>query len=500
MTPEYSPALQIAYERASRRALDEGAGEVQAKHLLVGLLAEEEGQPAALLMRFGVDFPAVQSELGLPFAEGVDPAVAPQHPSLRIIMLKAREVAVHLGDEGGISTDHVLFALLTLNAELRELLERLGLDMASMKVEMIPEQQPITLDVPLNFDEPLEQVNVARILDAGANRVREALRTLEDYSRFALNDTTITRLYKEMRHAFADAVQLLPAGQLLHSRDTLGDVGTSINTVNEWERPTLLAVAQANAKRLQEALRSLEEFGKTISAEFAQRVEKIRYESYTLERALILGEDSRTRLANARLYLLATDSACRASLVGTVKEAVLGGVQIVQLREKELDDRALLAVAYDLRQVTRETGALFIVNDRPDIARLVEADGVHLGQDDMPIREARRIIGSQMLIGLSTHNLDQLQQAILEGADYVGVGPTFDSSTKSFESLAGLDYVRAASAATSLPAFAIGGINAENLPEVLAAGCRRVALSHAICAAEDPRRLSRMLRNMLEGP
>lgn len=500
MAPEFSPALQIAFERASRRALDEGVGEVAGRHLLVGLLAEEEGKPASLVMQFGGDWPAIQAELGLPFAADSDPAVAPHHPSLRIIMLKAREIATQQGDEGTISTDQVLFALLTLDADLRELLERHGLDLAGFKVDMIPEQTPIVLDVPLNFDEPPEQINVGRILDAGANRAREALRTLEDYARFALNDATMTRLYKDLRHAFADAVVLLPANLLLQSRDTLGDVGTTISTFNEWERPTLLSVAQANAKRLQESLRSLEEFGKTVSVEFAQRIEKIRYESYTLERSLVQGENSRQRLAQARLYLLATDASCRASLVGTVKEAVLGGVQIVQLREKGLDDRTLLARAYDLRQMTRDAGALFIINDRPDVARLVEADGVHLGQDDMPIREARRIVDSQMLIGVSTHNLEQLQQAILEGADYVGIGPTFSSPTKEFDALAGLDYVRAACEATSLPAFAIGGITPENVAEVIAAGCRRIAVSHAICAAQDPCRLSRSLRYVLDKP
>lgn len=499
MIPENSPALQLAFERASRRALDEGVGEVAGRHLLVGLLAEDEGKPASLIMQFGGDWPAIQAELGLPFAFDSNPAVAPQHASLRIIMLKAREIASRQGDEGNISTDQVLFALLTLNAELRELLEKHGLDLAGMKGDMIPELTPITLDEPLNFDEPPEQVNVARILDAGANRAREALRTLEDYCRFALNDAMMTRLYKDLRHSFADAVQLLPASLLLQSRDTPGDVGTSISTFNEWERPTLLSVAQANAKRLQESLRSLEEFGKTISIEFAQRVEKIRYESYTLERTLVQGESSRERLANARLYLLATDASCRMSLVGTVKEAVLGGVQIVQLREKGLNDRTLLAYAYDLRQITRDAGVLFIINDRPDVARLAEADGVHLGQDDMPIREARRIVGTQMMVGVSTHNLDQLQQAILEGADYVGIGPTFGSHTKEFDNLAGLDYVRAACEATSLPAFAIGGINVENVKEVIAAGCRRIAVSHAICAAEDPRRLSRSLRYLLDG-
>src|SRR4051794_10471359 len=102
------------------------------------------------------------------------------------------------------------------------------------------------------------------------------------------------------------------------------------------------------------------------------------------------------------------------------------------MREKDLPDRELLERARQLRQWTRQAGVLFIVNDRPDIARLVEADGVHLGQDDLPVREARRILGPDALVGVSTHNLEQVRQAILDGASYLGVGPTFPSKTKEF--------------------------------------------------------------------
>jgi thiamine-phosphate pyrophosphorylase len=130
---------------------------------------------------------------------------------------------------------------------------------------------------------------------------------------------------------------------------------------------------------------------------------------------------------------------------------------------------------------------LFIVNDRPDVARLVGADGVHLGQDDLPVREARRILGPDALIGVSTHSLAQLRQAVLDGASYVGVGPTFPSSTKDFAELAGLEFVRRAASETTLPAFIIGGVNAETIGAAVAAGARRVAVSAAVAGADDPR-------------
>jgi thiamine-phosphate pyrophosphorylase len=157
----------------------------------------------------------------------------------------------------------------------------------------------------------------------------------------------------------------------------------------------------------------------------------------------------------------------------------------------------LLARARDVREVTRSTGTLFIVNDRPDIARLADADGVHLGQDDLPIHEARRIVGPDALIGVSTHNVDQVRRAVLEGANYLGIGPTFPSQTKSFDAFAGLEFVKQALAETSLPAFALGGIHPGNVEQIRASGARRIAVSLAICAAADPRQVARQLRHAL---
>jgi len=227
-------------------------------------------------------------------------------------------------------------------------------------------------------------------------------------------------------------------------------------------------------------------------------MEQLRYNSYTLERAILLGQDARQRLASARLYLLVTGSACAAALDFVIAEAAAGGVDVVQLREKDLGYRELLERARQVRRWTRDAGVLFIVNDRPDIARLAEADGVHLGQDDLPVREARRIVGPDALIGVSTHSLDQLHQAIRDGASYVGIGPVFPSKTKQFEELAGLDYVRQASSETSLPAFALGGITVDNAPQVLAAGAKRLAVSSAICGADEPQPVARAFRALLD--
>jgi thiamine-phosphate pyrophosphorylase len=213
-----------------------------------------------------------------------------------------------------------------------------------------------------------------------------------------------------------------------------------------------------------------------------------------------LGSDCRSRLASTRLCVLVSTGLCRAGLEDTVQAALAGGAQMIQLREKNVADRTLLARAQEIRRLTNQAGATFIVNDRPDVARLCGADGVHLGQDDLSVREARRILGSGSLIGVSTHNLAQLRQAILDGASYIGVGPIFPSSTKDFGQLAGLDYVRQALAETSLPAFAIGGITPANVAEVLAAGARRIAVSAAVCQADDPRQAAATFQNFLSPP
>jgi thiamine-phosphate pyrophosphorylase len=147
-----------------------------------------------------------------------------------------------------------------------------------------------------------------------------------------------------------------------------------------------------------------------------------------------------------------------------------------------------------VRLWTRKAGVLFVVNDRPDIARLVEADGVHLGQDDLPVADARRVVGPDALIGVSTHSIAQVRQAVLDGADYIGIGPVFPSATKEFEHFPGLGFVRAATAETTLPAFALGGIGPGNLGEVVAAGARRVAVGAAVARADDPQTAARLLR------
>jgi thiamine-phosphate pyrophosphorylase len=489
MLPELTPAVARAIQSAHLRARGRGQPEVEPADLLYGLLQEEEGRAAVLLNRASADVAAVRGALETPLAS-LDTAKAPlpfSHASQAVLSL-ATELAVELTAEHTIASDALLIALVRSESTLRQALEANGLDVPRLEEQALAlERPPLELDEPLFSAEPAERIDTARILDASANRAREALRVIEDYCRFSLDDAFLSGETKRLRHDLAEALADLPTRLLLEARETQRDVGTGISTADEQSRHFLREVVRVNLKRLQEALRSLEEYGKLSSPRTGRELERLRYGSYTLERSILLGVDARERLADAKLYVLLTGSLCAASLDWTIQEAAAGGASIFQLREKTLDDRALLERAREVRRWTRQAGALFIMNDRPDLARLAEADGVHLGQDDLPVKEARRILGHDALIGVSTHNLDQLRRAIRDGASYIGVGPTFPSATKEFPELAGLEFVRQATAETSLPAFVLGGVNLGTVGDAVAAGARRVAVSQAVCQAEDPR-------------
>jgi len=209
--------------------------------------------------------------------------------------------------------------------------------------------------------------------------------------------------------------------------------------------------------------------------------------------------DARRRLREARLYLLATTALCPRTLDVTIREAIAGGVDVVQLREKDLTDAAFTALANRIGEIVRSAGALFILNDRVDIAGVVPCDGVHVGQEDACVPEVRAVLGTGMLIGLSTHNREQADEAVAIGADYVGIGPTFNTATKDTGyTPRGVTLAGEVTSSISLPAFAIGGITAKNLPLLLAAGTRRIAVSSAICSAQDPGSAAAELRRLLD--
>lgn len=345
----------------------------------------------------------------------------------------------------------------------------------------------------------MSNVSTVRIIDAALNRATEGLRVVEDYVRFVLDDRFLTGEVKALRHDLAEAGAAAVSGADRHAaRDTVGDVGTRISTAAEGRRGDAWDVCAASFKRSEQALRSLEEFGKLVDGKFAARCEAIRYRLYTLEKAVDIGRTSSEQLADVRLCVLLDGRGSAAEFEQLVRELVAAGVGMIQLRDKKLDDRELVERARQLCDATRGTRSLAVVNDRADMAAIVGADGVHLGQEDLSVKDARAVVGTRTLIGVSTHNIGQARTAVLDGANYLGAGPTFPSQTKAFDDFAGLDYLREAAAEIRLPTFAIGGITADNLPGVQAAGVTRVAVGAAVTDAAKPGVAAHKLLVMLE--
>ncbi|MDZ4685612.1 MAG: thiamine phosphate synthase [Planctomycetaceae bacterium] len=491
----WTNGAERALARAARLAVLQDAAEVEPAHLL-GALLLDDGRAGATLAASGLSI-----DLVLPLEPDFDAAeldvVQPTVPwgdILLGILMEARQLA-DAGPQGAeAGTNHLLRSLSQIASSVSAHLEavRFSESPTESAVDMPGSQVAVPTPLPdelrLLEREPIEvnPTELLRILDAAANRAREGLRVVEDYTRLGLSDRFLSEQLKNCRHDIAAAMSVIPASGLLAARDTPNDVGTRIATLDEYRRTELADVLTAAFKRTEEALRTLEEYGKVVSGLLGRQMEQLRYRVYTLEKAVLRTESNRQRLEGQRLYVLVTESLCHHGSGPAIHGAIAAGVRMFQIREKTMKDRALVEHARHVRRWTRDADALLIINDRPDIAALVDADGVHVGQDELTVADARKIVGPDKLVGVSTHTIEQARQAVLDGADYLGVGPTFPTGTKSFTEFPGLAFVRQVAAEIALPWFAIGGINAENLASVTQAGATRVAVSGAVCGAENP--------------
>ena len=203
-------------------------------------------------------------------------------------------------------------------------------------------------------------------------------------------------------------------------------------------------------------------------------------------------------LSRSRLYGILDLGYVEIRDCGKMAEAMIaGGVDLIQLRAKELASAQIAEIAADLHRLTAERGVPLIINDHPEIARIVPAEGVHLGQDDMPIAEARQVAGANCMVGKSTHSVDQAIHAFYEGADYIGFGPIFATPTKPDYPPIGLSEIQKVHDAVRIPIFCIGGIKLDNLPEVLAAGARRVVIVSGLLQARDAAEYARSAKKTL---
>ncbi|MCS7225701.1 MAG: thiamine phosphate synthase [Gloeomargarita sp. SKYB31] len=319
---------------------------------------------------------------------------------------------------------------------------------------------------------------IYRILDANLDRAREGLRVIEEWYRLGLNASHWAELCKDYRQELARWHR----PEFRAARDTANDVGTGMTHPQEVTKTDVQALLQANFGRVQEALRVLEEYAKLVDGEMAQAMKQLRYRVYELETAA-MGQERRRQLEQAYLYLITMPGP---QLLEIVESALQAGLSLVQYRDKDAPDGQRYDIAKQLCELCHRYGALFIVNDRVDIALAVGADGVHLGQQDLPLPVARRLLGPERLLGCSTTNPSELQRAIDGGADYIGVGPVYATPTKAGKPPAGWDYVAYAARTWTKPWFAIGGIDLDNCGDVLAAGAQRVAVVRAIMTAANP--------------
>ncbi|MEM9373950.1 MAG: thiamine phosphate synthase [Planctomycetota bacterium] len=341
-----------------------------------------------------------------------------------------------------------------------------------------------------------------RLIDAAGNRACEGLRVMEDIARFTLDDRSLTERLKVLRHRVRQELGTLSGpDRLIHARNSARDVGSDVSTPQEASRDGLRGAALAAAKRGQEAMRSLEECTKTLGRSGAG-FEAARYELYDLERRLI--ERLVPPCPQWRLCVLVTASLCQHHPPEQiVRLAADGGADCVQVREKSMDDRELLDRAGALVRASREAGIHVMVNDRPDVARLVDADGVHIGQTDLPIDAIRSVAGPRVWVGVSCSSLELAVQAVRAGADVCGLGPIFASTTKRKPALAGIELIRqfvGDEQTRGVPHLAISGIDVHTAMEVAEAGGRGVAVSSAVCAAEDPAAVCRAIIERLRHP
>ena len=343
-----------------------------------------------------------------------------------------------------------------------------------------------------------------RIIDANLNRMSEGLRLLEDLARLQLNDATLTQQLKIMRHELLISDWSFNQ-QLLEARNSEGDVGINIEVPGEEKQRELPTIVIANARRVQESLRTLEELSKipgTPPRLDPERFKQARFELYTIEQNLLskLLRRDKTKHIDGLYVIIDTQALKGRSYLEVASQVISGGAKIIQLRDKLRSKKELLAIAHQIRKLCAEHDVLFIINDYLDIALAADADGLHLGQNDLPIKVARHLLPIDKILGCSVTTVDQATTAESEGADYIAVGSIYPTTSKETARIVGLERLRQVRQATSLPLVAIGGINKDNAAEVISAGANSVAVISAVLEAESPQEAARQIIDSLGAP
>jgi thiamine-phosphate pyrophosphorylase len=337
-----------------------------------------------------------------------------------------------------------------------------------------------------------------RIIDANINRLGEGLRVLEEFARLTLNDHVLTQQLKNMRHKLVNVGGDLQQ-KLLQARAADADIGSDMNAAGEEKSRDTAAVIIANARRAQESLRVLEEIAKTPGLGLdTEEYRKSRFELYTIEKALLSGI---LRLEKARkikgVYaVIDTEWLKGRNPVQVAEEMMMGGAKIIQLRCKEWGVRSFLAIAGDLKKLCAANDTLLIVNDSLEVALAIRADGLHIGQEDLPADVARKLIPIDMILGVSVTSVTEAAKALEDGADYLGAGAAFATATKESAVVVGTNRIKEIKQSVNLPVVAIGGINKDNLVDVIEAGADSAAVISAIMGAPDVEQATAKLVNI----
>ena len=331
--------------------------------------------------------------------------------------------------------------------------------------------------------EDTEDLRIFQIIDANLDRAREGLRVLEDWARFGLGKEKYVKSIKNFR-------QILGKNHLdvyKQSRNFIEDKCKGLTHQEQINRKTPEQIISSNSGRVQEALRVIEEFSRLKNQELSKIASEIRYEIYNLEIDLLNTSErkkSEEILKENDLYAI-TDQ--KENLLEIIEDILIAGVKIIQYRFKKGTDQNNLEKAIQIKNLCKRYNSLFIVNDRVDIALLSNADGIHLGQDDLSIKTARRLIGKEKIIGISANNEKDISQAIKDGCNYIGIGPVFKSSTKKDKEPLGLEKIKKLTKELKLPWFAIGGISKDNIHNLRKYGVRKVALVSELMNSESPK-------------
>ena len=335
----------------------------------------------------------------------------------------------------------------------------------------------------------IEDFRIYQIIDANLDRAREGLRVLEDWARFGLGENDFVVKIKNFR-------QILGKNHLevyKQSRNHIEDQCKGLTHQEQIKRRTPEQIISSNSGRIQEALRVIEEFSRLHNHELSKIASEIRYEIYTLEIDLLKlskFKNSQKILRENDLYII-TDQ--KENLLEIIEEILQAGVKIIQHRFKTGTDKDHLQEAIQIKNLCKKYNSLFIINDRVDIALASNADGIHLGQDDLDLKTARKLLGYSKIIGISANNKIDISNAIKEDCDYIGIGPVFETETKKNKKPIGIEMIKTLTKDLNIPWFAIGGIKKNNISLLKCNGFKKIALVSELMNSEDPKEKAIMI-------